>query len=169
MARRFLVAPHHRYAVIRTDPEAMAIDLGLDDPETIKEAQGMLRRKYLVYLEWPVELPMPGMRWCRYIVSPIGTALRPPDETRGITSDMVVPIAPNEGYNPERHSIRPTPSFPFLNCYHWAFNNVVVRVRVYGDGVAEDISPVFTASSLSGACGRPCLPASPGRARPRPY
>ena len=81
---------------------------------------------------------MPGMRWCRYSVSPIGTTLRPPDESQGITSDMVVPIAPNMGLTPDRQPIRPTPAFPFSNCYHWIFNDVTVRVRVYGDGVEHD-------------------------------
>ncbi|RPD68980.1 hypothetical protein L226DRAFT_435205, partial [Lentinus tigrinus ALCF2SS1-7] len=135
---RSLVHPPNRYAVIRTDPEAMLKDLGLDDPDTLKEAQCMLRKKYLVYLEWPGELPMPGMRWCRYYVSPIGTTLRPPDESSGITSDMVVPIAPNKGHTPERQPIHPTPSFPFSNCYHWIFNDVTVRLRVHTEGVEHD-------------------------------
>ncbi|RPD57888.1 hypothetical protein L227DRAFT_655176 [Lentinus tigrinus ALCF2SS1-6] len=126
------------YAAIRTNPEAMVKDLGFDDPETLKEAQGISRKKYLVYLEWLDELPMPGIRWCRYSVCPIGTALRPPDEAQGITSDMVIPIAPNKGHTPERHPVQTTPSFPFSNCYHWFLNNVTVRVRIHGDGVEHD-------------------------------
>ncbi|RPD57873.1 hypothetical protein L227DRAFT_602221 [Lentinus tigrinus ALCF2SS1-6] len=100
--------PHH-YAIIRTDPEAMVKDLGFDDPETLKEAQGMSRKKYLVYLDGLRGLPVPGDRWCRYYVCPLGTTLRPPDEARGITSDMAIPIAPNK-----------------------------VRVRIHGDGVEHD-------------------------------
>ncbi|RPD57871.1 hypothetical protein L227DRAFT_551348, partial [Lentinus tigrinus ALCF2SS1-6] len=137
MTRLILPAPSH-YAVIRTDPEAMVRDLGFDDPATLKEAQGMLRKKYLVYLEWVGELPMPGIRWCRYNISPIGTTLRSLEEARGITSDMVVPIAPNRGHTPERHPVHTTPSFPFSNCYHWAFNDVTVRMRVHGDGIEDD-------------------------------
>ncbi|RPD57960.1 hypothetical protein L226DRAFT_440499, partial [Lentinus tigrinus ALCF2SS1-7] len=134
------------YAVIRTDPEAMVVDLGLDDPDTLKEAQGMLRKKYLVYLEWPDELPMPGMRWCRYSVSPIGTTLRPPDEMQGITPDMVVPIAPNQGHDPERRPVHPTPSFPFSNCYHWIFNKISVRIRVHPEGVEHGHVPRLLAA-----------------------
>ncbi|RPD57914.1 hypothetical protein L226DRAFT_470105 [Lentinus tigrinus ALCF2SS1-7] len=137
MFRGLVPLPSH-YAVIRTDPEAMLKDLGLDDPETLAEAKDMSRKKYLVFLEWPEELPMPGMRWCRYDVCPIGTTLRPPDESRGITSDMVVPIAPNKGHTPDRHPVHTTPSFPFSNCYHWIFNSVSVRVRVHEDGVEHD-------------------------------
>ncbi|RPD68996.1 hypothetical protein L226DRAFT_494851 [Lentinus tigrinus ALCF2SS1-7] len=129
--------PHH-YAIIRTDPEAMVKDLGFDDPETLKEAQGMSRKKYLVYLDGLRGLPVPGDRWCRYYVCPLGTTLRPPDEARGITSDMAIPIAPNKGHTPERHPVHTTPSFPFSNCYHWFLNNVTVRVRIHGDGVEHD-------------------------------
>ncbi|RPD72084.1 hypothetical protein L226DRAFT_467553 [Lentinus tigrinus ALCF2SS1-7] len=128
----------HYYAVIRTDPEAMVKDLGFDDPETLKEARGMSRNKYLVYLDALRELPVPGDRWCRYCVCPIGTTLRPPDEARGITSDMVTPIAPNKSHIPERHPVHTTPSFPFSNCFHWFINNVTVRVRIHGDGVEHD-------------------------------
>ncbi|RPD57887.1 hypothetical protein L226DRAFT_617110 [Lentinus tigrinus ALCF2SS1-7] len=98
----------------------------------------MLRQKYLVYLDGLRGLPVPGDRWCRYSVSPIGTTLRPPDEARGITSDMVIPIAPNKGHTAERHPIHTTPSFPFSNCYHWVWNKVTVRVRIHGDGVEHD-------------------------------
>ncbi len=81
---------------------------------------------------------MPNMRWCRYEVAPIGTTLRPSDETRSITPDMVIPIAPNKHYTGERRPLRPTPSFPFSNCYHWIMNNVTVRVRVREEGVEHD-------------------------------
>ncbi|RDX48702.1 hypothetical protein OH76DRAFT_1352070, partial [Lentinus brumalis] len=119
--------PSH-YAVIRIDPEAMVKDLALEDAETLHEVRSMSRKKYLVFLQWPEELPMPNMRWCRYEVAPIGTTLRPSDETRSITPDMVIPIAPNKHYTGERRPLRPTPSFPFSNCYHWIMNNVTVRV-----------------------------------------
>ncbi|RPD68998.1 hypothetical protein L226DRAFT_308074 [Lentinus tigrinus ALCF2SS1-7] len=137
MARSLFPLPH-RYAVIRTDPEAMVKDLGFDDPETLEEARRMLRQKYLVFLDELGELPVPGDRWCRYSVSPIGTTLRPPEEAQGFTSDMVIPIAPNKGHTPERHPIHTTPTFPFSNCYHWVLNNVTVRVRIHGDGVEHD-------------------------------
>ncbi len=81
---------------------------------------------------------MPDMRWCRYEVAPIGTTLRPPDEAQGITSDMVIPIAPNKHYTGGRRPLYPTPSFPFSNCYHWIMNSISVRIRVHEDGVEHD-------------------------------
>ncbi|RPD57867.1 hypothetical protein L226DRAFT_472486, partial [Lentinus tigrinus ALCF2SS1-7] len=137
MVRPLIPQPGY-YAVIRIDPEAMVTDLGLDDPETIQESRNMPRKKYLVYLEWPTELPMPHMRWCRYEVSPTGTTLRSVDETRCFTSDMVIPIAPNMRCTGEHRPVHPTPAFPFSNCYHWALNERIVRIRVHDDGVEHE-------------------------------
>ena len=78
-------------------------------------------------LKQPQELTMPDSRWTRYGISPISTALCPPDGERGITSDMVAPIAPNTF--PGRRSVRPTAPFPFSNCYHWIQNETFVRVK----------------------------------------
>lgn len=49
--KRSVPLPHH-YAVIRMDPVRMVTDLGLDDPDTLREAQNMKTRKYLVYLSF---------------------------------------------------------------------------------------------------------------------
>ena len=48
---------------------------------------------------------------------------------------MVIPIAENTHYTGERQPVRPTPAFPFHNCYHWIKNDVTVRVRVHKGGV----------------------------------
>ncbi len=147
--------PGH-YAVLRMDPEAMLKDLGLDDAATIEEVRQMSVKKYLVYLDWvcfrhsmfisvaevtitqPEELPIGGMRWCRYTVAPIGTTLRPPDEANGITSDMVIPIAPNKSHTDERPPVHPKSPFPYSNCYHWIQTSTSVRVRVHEEGVEHD-------------------------------
>ncbi|KAI0697389.1 hypothetical protein C8T65DRAFT_743184 [Cerioporus squamosus] len=117
MVRAVAPLPGH-YAVIRMDPETMLKDLGLDDAATLNEVRQMSVKKYLVYLNWPEELPMPDVRWCRYDVAPIGTTLRPPDVVNGITSEMVIPIAPNEHLADECRPVHPDSSFPYSNCYH---------------------------------------------------
>ncbi|KAI0800131.1 hypothetical protein C8Q74DRAFT_1190978 [Fomes fomentarius] len=141
MVRRIIPSSHH-YAVIRMDPVAMVEGLGLDDDlETLAEARAMQPRKYLVYLSWPEELVQPKSRWCRFQVKPIGTTLRtlrPEDSSRGITSDMVVPIAPNTAHSRGGEPLHPTPSFPFSNCFHWIQNDMEVRVRVPKGGVEHD-------------------------------
>ncbi|RDX48701.1 hypothetical protein OH76DRAFT_1351949 [Lentinus brumalis] len=126
------------YAVIRMDPISMVMDLGLDDPITLAEAKQMVTKRYLVYLHWPFELYMPDMRWCRYDAEIIGTTLRPSDENSGITSDMVIPIAPNKNYTGERRPVHPHPSFPFSNCYHWFRNHIKIRVRTREGGFDHD-------------------------------
>ncbi len=73
---------------------------------------------------------MPGMRWCRYTIEPIGTSLRNTVPESGITADMVVPIAPNTAHARGYEPVHPSSLFPFPNCYHWIDNDVVVRIRV---------------------------------------
>ncbi|TFK91977.1 hypothetical protein K466DRAFT_269464 [Polyporus arcularius HHB13444] len=118
------------YAAIRINPTVMVQDLGLDDSQTFAEAQGLTNKTYLVLLTMPGELPMPGMRWCRYTIEPIGTSLRNAVPESGITADMVVPIAPNTDHARGHEPVHPSSSFPFPNCYHWIDNDVVVRIRV---------------------------------------
>ncbi|OSC96647.1 hypothetical protein PYCCODRAFT_1440926 [Trametes coccinea BRFM310] len=117
-----------RYAVIQMDPVGMVKHF--DDPIALSAAQAMRPRKYLVYLDYPLDLPTPSNPWYRYIVNPIGTTLRPEDSGRGITSDMVIPIYPNTFHpNGDRPPVRTYPPFPFPNCFHWIKSGVTVRVR----------------------------------------
>ncbi|KAJ3009926.1 hypothetical protein NUW54_g2636 [Trametes sanguinea] len=118
----------YRYAVIQMDPVGMIKHF--NDPVALNAASTMTPKKYLVYLERPIGLPPPTDPWFRYDVSPIGTTLRPEDEAKGITSDMVIPIFPNT-FHPsgERAPIRTHPTFPFNNCYHWIRNRRTVRIR----------------------------------------
>lgn len=137
MSDTVAIAPlPHYYAVIRIDAVAMVKDLELDEhalaEATVLDARA---KKYLVYMVFPAELPLPASRWCRYDIKPIGTTLRPPDETRGITANMVVPVAVNTHYSGQRRPVYPFPSFPFYNCYHWIKNDMQVRVRVTKGGV----------------------------------
>ncbi|TFK84690.1 hypothetical protein K466DRAFT_496077, partial [Polyporus arcularius HHB13444] len=137
--------PPFTYAVVRLDPVTMVKDLGLDDPATLAEVKGMSPRKYLVYIEWPAELPMPNSRWCKYDINPIATTLRPADEDSGVTPDMVLPIHPNTKHAHGPEPVRPTPSFPFSNCYHWYFNTLRARIRVHKAGYNES-SAIFQSS-----------------------
>ena len=51
---------------------------------------------------------------------------------------MCVPIYPNEIYPTGRASIHTEPTFPFSDCYHWAFYNVDVRVCATQEGWNSD-------------------------------
>ncbi|KAH9850699.1 hypothetical protein C2E23DRAFT_734382 [Lenzites betulinus] len=121
-----MYCPHpYRYAVMQMDPVGMISHF--QDPIATAAAQAIRPKKYLVYLDYPVDLPSVTCKWFRYDVSLIGTTLRPEDSANGLTSDMVVPIFPNT--SGPREPVRPYPSFPFPNCYHWLDCGLLVRIR----------------------------------------
>ncbi|EIW54185.1 uncharacterized protein TRAVEDRAFT_132557 [Trametes versicolor FP-101664 SS1] len=115
------------YAVIRMDPVAMVKDL--DDPEALVAAEALKTKKYLVYLDFELEIPFPGKPWYRYKVCPIAPSLRAEDKDRGYAPDMCVPIFPNAFHPLGRTPIHTDPVFPYDNCYHWAEFHTDIRVR----------------------------------------
>ncbi|KAI0800136.1 hypothetical protein C8Q74DRAFT_1344479 [Fomes fomentarius] len=137
MVRRIIPSPFH-YAVAQLKPVKMLQDLGLNDEITLAEAQQMDTKKYLIYLYWPFQFPLPDSPWCRFKIETIGTTLIPEDKTYGITSDMVVPIAPNLDHPTGRAPVHPQPFFPFSHCYHWVTNGMIVRVHTPEGGFEHD-------------------------------
>nr|VWO99202.1 Uncharacterized protein [Ganoderma boninense] len=124
------------YGVIQMDPHSMVMELGLDDTQTLAAVKEMKPKKYLVYLEHPLDVPLPQSRWCRYSASPIASSLRAEDKENGLLPDMVVPIYPNTQHSSEkRPPVRPSGNFPATNCFHWidALTNVRVRRRPHGE------------------------------------
>ena len=81
---------------------------------------------------------MPDSEWCRYLLHPVATTLRPEDPSMGITGDMVMPIYPNEEHLRGRTPIRPEPCFPFNDCFFWIESTLEVRVRVKPEGYDEE-------------------------------
>ncbi|KAI0824972.1 hypothetical protein BC628DRAFT_1321340 [Trametes gibbosa] len=121
--------PRCRYAVVQLDPVGMVKHFR--DPIATAEAREMRPKKYLVYLDTPLDLLTPNKSWFRFCVVPIATTLRPEVKEKGITSDMVIPIYPNTHHpGGPRDPIYTHPApFPFPNCYHWYDNDINVRVR----------------------------------------
>ncbi|KAH9855880.1 hypothetical protein C2E23DRAFT_882647 [Lenzites betulinus] len=116
------------YVVLQMDPVEMVKHF--EDPIATAAAQAMRPKKYLFYLQYPDGLIWPNSLWARYHAEPIATTLRPEDHEAGITSDMVIPIYPNTHHpGGTCRSLRPYPSFPFPNCYHWFDNHMMVRIR----------------------------------------
>lgn len=65
----------------------------------------------------------------------VGPGLRPEDPKYCFTPDMCIPIYPNTQHpSGTREPLRPTPSFPFGNCYHWIGPDVVMDLRIWSDG-----------------------------------
>ncbi|EIW54175.1 uncharacterized protein TRAVEDRAFT_132051, partial [Trametes versicolor FP-101664 SS1] len=80
----------------------------------------------------------PGMPWFSYIATPIATGLRLPAVQNAITSDMCIPIYPNEEHPTGRAPLCTIPEFPFSNSYHWIQLGMDVRVRAKpGDEVFD--------------------------------
>ncbi|KAI0629589.1 hypothetical protein C8Q77DRAFT_1065621 [Trametes polyzona] len=131
------------FAVIRLNPVAMVQHF--NDPDLTARAQAIETKKYLVMLDVPVGLPMPGSVWFNYEVYQIGTTLRPPDPARGITPDMVLPIYPNTDNARGCEPFRTLSPFPFHNCYLWPDRSTVVRILrsddEYEDSQAIHASP----------------------------
>ncbi|KAI0740970.1 hypothetical protein C8Q76DRAFT_608661 [Earliella scabrosa] len=122
-----LFAPNINYfAVVRLNPIVMVQDL--DDPEALAEARAMSTKKYLVFLVNTLWLPMPANPWHAYTVKPIAPTLRVENLSRGLTSDMVVPIAPNTSHPRGRAPIHTDTPFPFSNCYFWHEYELNLRV-----------------------------------------
>lgn len=136
----------------------MVKDLGLDDVQTLAAVEGFRPKKYLVYVNlvsrlfrmgWPeyayrhptqaLDLPMPNSKWCTYCVKLIGNTLRAEDRTLGLLADMVIPILPNtQCASDTRPPIRPTPEFPFPNCFHWMETITNVRMCRPASGFTDD-------------------------------
>ncbi|KAM5537959.1 hypothetical protein V8D89_008435 [Ganoderma adspersum] len=127
---QLLFPPGLAYGVIKMDPSSMVKDLGLDDPVTLAAVAEMTPKKYLVYMEHPLDIPLPQSRWCRYSISPIGSSLRVEDKKNGLLPEMVVPIFPNTQFSTEkRPPVRPSRSFPSSHCFHWIDSLTNIRVR----------------------------------------
>ncbi|RDX48699.1 hypothetical protein OH76DRAFT_1352000 [Lentinus brumalis] len=120
-----------RFAVVRMDPVAMVEHL--QDPLATGAAKEMRTQKYLVYLDFPQDLPMPDSEYCRYRVNVVATELRPAVPEKGITRDMVIPIHPNTQHARAGTKVTVTPAFPFSNCYFWIDGRLSLRVRVSRD------------------------------------
>ncbi|KAM5537842.1 hypothetical protein V8D89_008484 [Ganoderma adspersum] len=113
------------YAVAQLNVDATVQDLDSDAQQaarTIKPAQ------CLVYLYRALEFPSPNRPWTRFAAYLVGPGLRAEDPENCFTADMCVPIFPNIAHPNGRAPVRTTPVFPFSNCSHWAYVDVLLRV-----------------------------------------
>ena len=72
---------------------------------------------------------MPANPWHAYSVRPIAPTLRVEDLSQGLTSDMVIPIAPNTSHPNGRAPVHTEQTFPFSNCYFWYQYEIMLRVN----------------------------------------
>ncbi|EIW54191.1 uncharacterized protein TRAVEDRAFT_51911 [Trametes versicolor FP-101664 SS1] len=121
------------YAVIEIDVEKTL--LPLNDPIASAAGAAIKTTKCIVYLDVLLQLPFPGNSTFKYMVHLVGPGLRPEDPEYCFTPDMCIPIYPNTQHpSGTREPLRPQPSFPFANCYHWIGPDVVMDLRIWSDG-----------------------------------
>lgn len=84
-----------------------------------------------------MDLPFPDKPWYRFRALPIGSHLPPPNEAKGYTSDMCIPIFPNMSHPTGRAPLPSERPFPYGNCYHWIDESVDIRVRARPEGFDE--------------------------------
>ena len=86
-----------------------------------------------------VDSPSSDDPYAKFTISVVGPRLRPANPDLGYTSDMCVPVYPNERHPDKHHGpVRPqSPDpdsvhqpFPFSDCYHWFGPDVQLCVRV---------------------------------------
>ncbi|OJT06559.1 hypothetical protein TRAPUB_2636 [Trametes pubescens] len=139
------------YAVIRID--AVEMVKPLKDDEALQAAKLMQTKSYLVWLHCELDLPFPDKPWYRFDVLPIGPHLPPANATKGLTSDMCIPIYPNSNHPTGRAPIHPETPFPYGNCYHWLNNNIHILVRSRVDGF-DETNAVQISGKTEGFMGR---------------
>ncbi|KAI0327907.1 hypothetical protein GY45DRAFT_1072748 [Cubamyces sp. BRFM 1775] len=124
---------HGTYVVAQIDVDATLT--ALRDPVANAEGGKLRTTKCILYLRSIRRLPLPDHITFKYMAYVVGPGLRPTIPEWCLTSDMCTPIYPNTSHpSGTRDAVRPEPSFPFANCYHWHGRDVQVEVRVLNDG-----------------------------------
>ncbi|TBU36643.1 hypothetical protein BD309DRAFT_836173, partial [Dichomitus squalens] len=78
------------------------------------------------------EIPFPNRPWTRYITYIVGPGLRAADPESCFTPEMCVPMFPATSHPNQRAPLHPKTPFPFRNCYHWAYTDLLLRVSTGG-------------------------------------
>ncbi|KAM5537936.1 hypothetical protein V8D89_008412 [Ganoderma adspersum] len=114
----------HTYVAAQIDIQASIRNL---DPLAQEAAQAIKPAKCLLYLYDALRYPLTGIptTFETYIVCP---SLRAEDPDNGFTADMCIPIFPNTAHPNNRPAVLPRTRFPFFNCCHWAYFDVLLRV-----------------------------------------
>ncbi|TFK73688.1 hypothetical protein BDN72DRAFT_740002, partial [Pluteus cervinus] len=101
----------------------------LNDPELDKIAQEMKPKQYLGFVESIVSLNR-SQPYIVYKLILVSHGLPFPNEAKGISSDMCLPILPTTYHPTDREPIKPSSLLPFENCYfHMLSPMATVRVK----------------------------------------
>ncbi|KAH9846498.1 hypothetical protein C2E23DRAFT_890817 [Lenzites betulinus] len=104
----------------------------LDDPSASAAGAAMKITKCLVYVDVGPGPCFANYTTTKYRVYVIGPRLRPEDPARDLVSDMCVPLHPNTSHPfADRAALKPSPAFPFANCYQWFGPDMVLNVRTW--------------------------------------
>ena len=84
----------------------------------------------------------------------VGPSLRAEDPENCLTANMCVPIPPNTMHPDNRPPVRTKTPFPFSNCYHWAYVDLLLRVSSGEFPGLDDPRLVRLAASQQGRLDR---------------
>ncbi|TBU27864.1 hypothetical protein BD311DRAFT_664431, partial [Dichomitus squalens] len=122
------------YGIAQLDIEATIEHL---DSEAREAAKHVKPAQCFIYFYLATEFPLPSRPWTRYITYIVGPGLRAVDQDNCFTPEMCVPIFPATKHPNQRAPLYPETPFPFTNCYHWAYTDLLLRVST-GEYPCED-------------------------------
>ncbi|KAM5537937.1 hypothetical protein V8D89_008413 [Ganoderma adspersum] len=117
--------PPCTYAVVQLEVQATVQNL---DSAAQDAARNIKPVQCLVYLYEILEYPSTNKPWTRFGAWLVGPGPRAEDNHYCLTRNMCVPIHPTTAYQGGRQPVSTEPTFPFANCYHWAYTDVLLRV-----------------------------------------
>lgn len=107
------------YIVLRIDPVAVAEIL--EDPILLDAAKSLTPKSYLAYVakSTVLDFPMPNKPAREIRVQFVGQGLPTRFPRDNVDETMCIPILPETKHPLRRRPLKPQPTFPFANCYHY--------------------------------------------------
>jgi len=131
------------YIVLQMDPMMMIENMDSKDDALIDAVKALVPKKYIGYVDLIKDFPLPHRPWHRCHIEFVGQGLPTNTANPFIEPSMCVPISPNTEHPSSRSPLRPTPPFPFDNCYQYSTVEGTVRVltRTLDPDSATNLSP----------------------------
>lgn len=152
----YIVPTPGTYVVFQLDPVQMVAPL--DDPELNAAAVKIQPKKYVGYVYEvgfhpretnasiePLciqvhELTLPDNPDHKCCIELVGKGICKEDEDALVDRTMCTPVFPAKEHPLSRRPLRPKPSFPFTDCYHYTFATPVVRIPTKNHPLANAVT-----------------------------
>ncbi|EPS94835.1 hypothetical protein FOMPIDRAFT_1133599, partial [Fomitopsis schrenkii] len=134
----YIVPTPGTYVVFQLDPVQMVAPL--DDPELNAAAVKIQPKKYVGYVYEVHELTLPDNPDHKCCIELVGKGICKEDEDALVDRTMCTPVFPAKEHPLSRRPLRPKPSFPFTDCYHYTFATPVVRIPTKNHPLANAVT-----------------------------